>query len=110
MPIIGVTNCRKLEDYRQSVLHVGGEVLIGNEEDVAAGQGLDHAHGVTLGDDGGCNAARQSNYGGQSATIFQRRFDQCRSATGINSSKLWILPQQQHAEGLGSCHRMRRTH
>jgi putative glutamine amidotransferase len=28
MPIIGVTNCRKLEDYRQSVLHVGGEVRV----------------------------------------------------------------------------------
>jgi gamma-glutamyl-gamma-aminobutyrate hydrolase PuuD len=28
MPLIGVTNCRKLEDYRQSVLHVGGEVRI----------------------------------------------------------------------------------
>jgi len=28
MPIIGVTHCRKLEDYRQSVLHVGGEVRI----------------------------------------------------------------------------------
>jgi len=28
MPLIGVTNCRKLEDYRQSVLHVGGEVRV----------------------------------------------------------------------------------
>ena len=28
MPVIGVTNCRKLEDYRQSVLHVGGEVRV----------------------------------------------------------------------------------
>ena len=26
MPLIGITACRKLEDYRQSVLHVGGEV------------------------------------------------------------------------------------
>ena len=26
MPVIGITNCRKLEDYRQSILHVGGEV------------------------------------------------------------------------------------
>src|ERR1035437_735319 len=25
MPLIGITACRKLEDYRQSVLHVGGE-------------------------------------------------------------------------------------
>ncbi|HKT80216.1 MAG TPA: gamma-glutamyl-gamma-aminobutyrate hydrolase family protein [Vicinamibacterales bacterium] len=28
MPLIGVTACDKLEDYRQSILHVGGEVLI----------------------------------------------------------------------------------
>jgi putative glutamine amidotransferase len=28
MALIGVTNCRKLEDYRQSVLHVGGEVRV----------------------------------------------------------------------------------
>ena len=28
MPLIGITACRKLEDYRQAVLHVGGEVRI----------------------------------------------------------------------------------
>ena len=28
MPVIGITSCRKLQDYRQSVLHVGGEVRI----------------------------------------------------------------------------------
>ena len=28
MALIGITNCRKLEDYRQSVLHVGGEVRV----------------------------------------------------------------------------------
>ena len=28
MAVIGITNCRKLEDYRQSVLHVGGEVRV----------------------------------------------------------------------------------
>ena len=28
MPLIGITNCRKLEDYRQSVLHVGGDVRV----------------------------------------------------------------------------------
>ena len=28
MTLIGVTNCRKLEDYRQSVLHVGGDVRV----------------------------------------------------------------------------------
>ena len=28
MPLIGITRCRKLEDYQQAVLHVGGEVRI----------------------------------------------------------------------------------
>lgn len=28
MPLIGITSCRKLEDYRQAVLHAGGEVRI----------------------------------------------------------------------------------
>jgi putative glutamine amidotransferase len=28
MPVIGITACRKLEDYRQAVLHVGGEVRV----------------------------------------------------------------------------------
>jgi len=43
MPVIGITNCRKLEDYRQSVLHVGGEVrVLDPSSDVdAAMKGLD---------------------------------------------------------------------
>jgi len=28
MPLIAITACRKLEDYRQAVLHVGGDVRI----------------------------------------------------------------------------------
>src|SRR5213593_3044403 len=28
MAVIGITTCRKLEDYRQSILHVGGEPRI----------------------------------------------------------------------------------
>src|SRR5689334_18903803 len=28
MPLIVLTACRKLEDYRQAVLHVGGEVRV----------------------------------------------------------------------------------
>jgi putative glutamine amidotransferase len=28
MAVIGITSCRKLEDYRQSILHVGGEPRI----------------------------------------------------------------------------------
>lgn len=28
MPVIGITVCRKIEDYRQSVLHAGGEIRL----------------------------------------------------------------------------------
>ena len=28
MPLIGLTACKKIEDYRQAVLHVGGEVRV----------------------------------------------------------------------------------
>src|SRR5437773_8783258 len=28
MPLIGITACHKLEDYRQAILHVGGDVRI----------------------------------------------------------------------------------
>ena len=28
MPLIGITSCHKLEDYRQAILHVGGEIRI----------------------------------------------------------------------------------
>jgi putative glutamine amidotransferase len=28
MTLIGISNCRKLEDYKQSILHVGGEVRV----------------------------------------------------------------------------------
>ena len=28
MPLIAITSCRKLEDYKQAILHVGGEVRI----------------------------------------------------------------------------------
>jgi len=43
MPLIGVTNCRKLEDYRQSVLHAGGDVrVLEPAADVSASiEGLD---------------------------------------------------------------------
>ena len=52
MALIGITSCRKLEDYKQSVLHVGGDVRI-----VDPSMTVDHAigglHGLLLtgGDD-----------------------------------------------------------
>ena len=52
MPIIGITNCRKLEDYRQSVLHVGGEVRI-LDQTTAIADALDSIDGLLMtgGDD-----------------------------------------------------------
>ena len=43
MALIGVTNCRKLEDYKQSVLHVGAEVRVLDPSTDIAGalEGLD---------------------------------------------------------------------
>jgi len=45
MPLIGITACRKLEDYRQSILHTGGEVRLleasnGVEDGLAGIDGL----------------------------------------------------------------------
>jgi putative glutamine amidotransferase len=52
MALIAVTNCNKLEDYRQAVLHARGEVrVIESSTDVA--QALEGAEGLMLtgGDD-----------------------------------------------------------
>src|SRR6266849_6645403 len=45
MTMVAITSCRKLEDYRQSVLHVGGDVRIvdpsmGAEHALAGADGL----------------------------------------------------------------------
>ncbi len=52
MPLIAVTNCPKLEDYKQAILHVGAEVRV-VEPGVDVGQALDGAGGLLLtgGDD-----------------------------------------------------------
>jgi len=47
MPIIGITASRKLEDYRQSVLHVGGEVRI-LEPSVTVAEALTGVDGLLL--------------------------------------------------------------
>jgi putative glutamine amidotransferase len=53
MPLIGITSCRKLEDYRQSVLHVSGEVRILEPSAGEARQALAGVDGLMLtgGDD-----------------------------------------------------------
>ena len=38
MPLIAISACRKIEDYKQSILHVGGEVRL-----VDASMGVDEA-------------------------------------------------------------------
>jgi putative glutamine amidotransferase len=52
MPLIGITSCRKLEDYRQAILHVGGEVRI-LENGAPVAESLDALDGLLLtgGDD-----------------------------------------------------------
>jgi putative glutamine amidotransferase len=52
MPLIAITACRKLEDYRQAVLHVGAEVRI-VDPNLAVDQALQDAGGLMLtgGDD-----------------------------------------------------------
>ena len=52
MPLIAITSCRKLEDYRQSVLHVGGDVRI-VDASMTADAALAGADGLLLtgGDD-----------------------------------------------------------
>ena len=53
MPVIGITSCRKLEDYRQSVLNVSGDVRILEPSAGEARQALAGVDGLMLtgGDD-----------------------------------------------------------
>ncbi len=52
MPTIAISSCRKLEDYRQSVLHVGGEVRV-IDLSMSVAEALTGADGLLLtgGDD-----------------------------------------------------------
>ena len=52
MSVIAITSCRKLEDYRQAVLHVGGEVRIVDPA-IGCAEALSGADGLLLtgGDD-----------------------------------------------------------
>ena len=52
MPLIGITNCRQIEDYRQSVLHVGGEVRVLEPQARAAGAEVDVDTDILSGVDG----------------------------------------------------------
>ena len=47
MAVIGITTCRKLEDYRQAVLHVGGEVRP-LAPPMSAAEALDGVDGLLL--------------------------------------------------------------
>src|SRR5207302_7389731 len=52
MPLIAIAACRKLEDYKQSILHVGGEVRI-VDSSMTVGAALEGIDGLLLtgGDD-----------------------------------------------------------
>ena len=47
MPTVGLTACRKIEDYRQAVLHVGGEVRI-LAPDIDVAEALSSIDGLLL--------------------------------------------------------------
>jgi putative glutamine amidotransferase len=47
MPLIGLTACRKIEDYRQAVLHVGGDVQI-VDASMAPGEVIEGIDGLLL--------------------------------------------------------------
>ena len=47
MPLIGLTACRKIEDYRQAVLHVGGDVHI-VDASMAPGEVIEGIDGLLL--------------------------------------------------------------
>ncbi|HEY2152219.1 MAG TPA: gamma-glutamyl-gamma-aminobutyrate hydrolase family protein [Vicinamibacterales bacterium] len=47
MSVIGITKCRSLEDYRQSILHVGGDVRI-LDSPASAASALDGIDGLML--------------------------------------------------------------
>jgi putative glutamine amidotransferase len=47
MPIIGISACSKLEDYRQSILHTSGEVRI-VDSSMSVRAALDGVHGLML--------------------------------------------------------------
>jgi putative glutamine amidotransferase len=47
MALVGITNCRKLEDYRQAVLHVGGDVHI-LEPSMTVDEALESIDGLML--------------------------------------------------------------
>jgi len=47
MPLIAITSCRKLEDYKQAILHVGGEVRI-VDASMAVTAALDGVDGLLL--------------------------------------------------------------
>jgi putative glutamine amidotransferase len=47
MPVIAITTCRKLEDYRQAVLHVGGDVRV-VDSSMSVSEALADAGGLLL--------------------------------------------------------------
>jgi putative glutamine amidotransferase len=47
MPLIAITSCRKLEDYKQAILHVGGEVRI-VDASMAVNAALEGVDGLLL--------------------------------------------------------------
>ena len=47
MPLIAVTSCRKIEDYRQAIIHAGGEVRV-VQPPLSVDEALANADGLLL--------------------------------------------------------------
>jgi putative glutamine amidotransferase len=57
MPVIAISNCRKLEDYRQSILHAGGEVRV-VDASIRVAEALAGADGLLLTGGGDVESSR----------------------------------------------------
>src|SRR5262245_57193211 len=47
MPLIAITGCRKIEDYRQAIIHAGGEVRV-VQHPLAVNEALANVDGLLL--------------------------------------------------------------
>jgi len=57
MPLIALTSCRKIEDYRQAILHAGGEVRV-VDASIGVEEALDGVDGLLLSGGGDVDPSR----------------------------------------------------
>src|SRR5690348_12051523 len=57
MPLIALSSCRKIEDYRQAILHAGGEVRV-VDASIGVEEALDGVDGLVLSGGGDVDPSR----------------------------------------------------